>query len=90
MNPPFNVFSSIEQFSAIATQVDLLEGRFENDGNGNPIYVGYSPYPNAATAEPIWYIRKIIYSGENVVRTQLPDDGIKFGYAWDSRSSYFS
>lgn len=88
--PLTNVFSNIEEFSDILDVEDLLEGRFENNGEGNPIYIGYSPFPNADTSLSIWYIRKIIYDGENVVRTQLPDGGIKFAYAWDDRDSYFS
>jgi hypothetical protein len=85
-----NVFDNIEAFSEILDIEDLLEGRFENNGDGNPIYIGYSPFPNADPAEPLWYIRKIVYDGENVIRAQLPDDGIKFAYVWDDRADYFA
>ena len=63
MSPPVNVFDSIEAFAEILGLEDLMEGRFENDGNGNPIYIGYSPFPNADPAEPVWFIRKVIYTG---------------------------
>ena len=68
----------------------FLEKRLENDGSGNPLYVGYNRKPNAATTEESWYIIKMTYSGGYVVRVQLPDNGPQFKYAWDSRASYFS
>lgn len=88
--PLTNIFSQVEQFSEILDPEDLLEGRFENNDDGNPIYIGYCPIPNAATDEPIWFIRKVVYDGTNVIRTQLPDDGIQFQYIWDNRADYFT
>lgn len=87
---PVNIFDNLEAFAEILGLEDLLEGRFENDANDNPIYIGYSPYPNANPADPVWFIRKIIYDGTAIVRTQLPDDGIKFAYVWDDRVDYFA
>lgn len=89
MSIPSSIFGPIEAFSGVFDTEDLLESRFENDVNGNPIYIGYTPVVNGDTSLPIWYIRKIIYDGENVIRTQLPDDGIKFSYIWDDRADYF-
>lgn len=90
MSAPLNIFDNLEAFAEILGLEDLVEGRFENDVNGNPIYIGYSPFPNAATNQPVWYIRKIIYDGEAIIRTQLPNDGIKFGYVWNDRVDYFT
>jgi hypothetical protein len=90
MSSPPNVFQNVEAFAEILGIEDLLEGRFENDVDGNPIYIGYSPYPNADPNEPIWYVRKVIYDGDGVVRTQLPDDGVGFLYTWTDRATYFS
>lgn len=90
MNSVPNAFNGVEAFTEILGLEDLLEGRFENDGNDNPIYIGYTIYPNGGTDLPIWYVRKIIYDGTNIVRTQLPDNGIKFAYIWDDRITYFS
>lgn len=87
---PQNIFDNLEQFSGVLGIEDLLEGRFENDVNGNPIYVGYSPYVNADPAEPVWFIRQITYSGTSIIRTRLPDDGLGFIYVWNDRSSYFT
>lgn len=89
MTPP-NIFDNLEQLSGVLGIEDLLEGRFENDGNDNPIYVGYSPFVNADPSEAVWFIRQIIYEGTAIVRTRLPDDGIGFIYVWDDRASYFT
>lgn len=66
------------------------EKRMENDGNGNPIYVGHNRHANASTSEESWYIVKITYSGTSPTRYQLPDDGPQFKYAWDDRATYFT
>lgn len=87
---PENVFDPIEQFSSIFSPEDLLEGRFENNGDNNPIYIGYSPIPNADPAAPVWYIQNIIYDGQAIIRKRLPDEGVKFGYVWNDRATYFA
>lgn len=89
-SPTPNIFSTIEQFSDILGLSILIETRIENDENGNPIYVGYSPIPNASTSEPVWVILKISYTGTSITRKQLPDGNIKFTYVWDDRTLYFS
>lgn len=66
------------------------EKRMENDVNGNPVFIGYNKRPNASTTALTWFIVKITYSGTAVTRYQLPDNGVQFKYAWDSRSSYFT
>lgn len=90
MSLPTNIFAHIELLSAYIDTEDLLEARFENNGDNNPIYIGYSPYPNADPALPIWYIQKVYYDGEAIIRKQLPDDGPKFAYIWDDRIDYFA
>lgn len=85
-----NIFGNVEAFSGIFQPEDLLEGRFENDVNGNPIYVGYSIVPNANPALAIWYIQKIEYDGESIVRKRLPDSGTGLIYVWNNRATYFS
>ena len=85
--PQYNVY---ESFQNILSMGEFLEQRFENDGDGNPVYRGISTIPNADTSEPIWAILKIYYVGGSAVRTQLPDNGLKFGYTWDDRATYFS
>lgn len=84
------IFGPLERLSLVIDTDDLLEARFENDGDGNPIYIGYCPTPNAPTDEPIWYIIKVDYVAQFVVRKRLPDDGPKFGYTWDDRATYFT
>jgi hypothetical protein len=89
-SPLVNIFSQIEQLSNYFDQGDLLEGRFENNVDNNPIYIGYTPFPNGDPSEPIWYIQKITYDGQAIIRKQQPDDGPKFTYVWDDRATYFS
>lgn len=66
------------------------EQRMAYDGSGNLEYLGFCKQPNGSTSESIWLIVKYTYSGSNVTRQQMADDGPKFGYAWDSRATYFS
>ena len=69
----------------------FYETRAENDGDGNVIYLAYSPIPNANTSDAVWFILKFVYDGSGFfVRRQLPDDGIKFTYSYDQRVTYFS
>lgn len=68
----------------------FFEQRIENDGNGNPIYIGYTKKANESTAAETWFIKKISYSGGYPIRVQLPDNGPQFKYAWDDRASLFS
>jgi len=89
--PPYpTVFGSVEAFSEITGLEDLTEGRFDNNADGNPIYIGYTPIPNGDPNLPIWYIQKIEYDGTAITRKRLPDDGIGFFYNWNDRVSYFS
>jgi hypothetical protein len=86
-----SIYSPIERVQNTLGSEDFFEARFENDANGNPIYAGFTPTPNASTAQGIWFIKKIFYdSNQSVVRIQMPDDGVKFSYAWDDRASLFS
>lgn len=84
---------SIKDFSFLEMRGDVssyLELRMENDANGNPIYLGYSKFPNASTAAPVWFIVKLTYDGnQSPTRQQLPDNGILFNYVWDDRATYF-
>lgn len=88
--PLVNIFSQIEQLSNYFDSGDLLEGRFDNNGDNNPIYIGYSPFPDANPALPVWYIQKIEYDGQSIVRKQQPDEGPQFTYVWNDRVTYFN
>jgi len=83
----------IADYSSLNIQGDItlfLETRIENDGSGNPLYIGYTKIPNADTASGLWYIVKLSYSGGFLIRTQLPDSGAHFTYVWDDRATLFS
>lgn len=91
--PNLNVFGYNERLQNIIGSEDMLEGRFENNGDNNPIYVGYTPIPNGDPALPIWYIMKIDYDGTGIIRKRLPNttpNTQAFSYIWDSRATYFT
>lgn len=90
MSSPMNIFEQIDHMTPFFVPTDLMEKRFENDVNNNPIYIGYSPYPNASPDMPVWYIVRVIYEGDGIVRFRQPDEGPKFTYVWSQRASYFS
>lgn len=86
-----NVFDSNERLLSFFQIGDLTEMRMENDANGNPLYVGYSPIENADPALNVWMIIKIEYDGNGFTnRKRLPDNGKALIYNWDSRASYFA
>lgn len=85
-----NPFIANEQFQGILDADDMLEGRFENDGNDNPIYVGYTTIPNADPDALVWFIQKIEYTGSAIVRKRLPNANVGFKYSWTQRATYFS
>jgi hypothetical protein len=89
MSIPSNVFSQMERLSAVLDNEDMIEARIENDASGNPIYIGYCPIPNADPSLPIWYIVKMEYTSNIVVRRRLPINGLGFIYAWTARASFF-
>jgi len=66
------------------------EIRYERDGDGNALYIGYNRQPNAATTDLSWFIVKNTVDATFVTRQQLPDDGPQYKYAWDSRATYFT
>lgn len=79
-------------FSVIPIRGDadqFLEKRFAYNGS-NLEYVGWSKKPNASTSDAIWYIIKNSYTGSDITRQQLPDEGPFFKYVWDDRATYFS
>lgn len=70
---------------------NFIEMRMENDGDGNPIYVGYTNVGNAPTDEPVWFITKYTYdANQSPTRQQMPDSGVQFIYVWDDRATYFA
>lgn len=62
----------------------------ENDANGNPIYIGYTKFPGAATSAPVWFIVKVTYdANQSPTYQKLPVNGVVFNYIWDNRATYF-
>ena len=83
----------VEDWSVVELKGELAryqEIRYERDGAGNALYIGYNRQPNAAGTALTWFIVKNTVAATFVTRQQLPDAGAQYKYAWDSRSSYFS
>lgn len=86
-----NYFSPLLALQGVSESQAFFETRIENDSSGNPLFIGWSLTPNAATTAAIWQIIKMSYDGGGYLsRSQIPDDGQKYGYVWNDRSSYFS
>lgn len=83
----------IKDFSYLNVQgfmAQFMEIRIDYGAGTVPLYVGYNHTPNADTAVDTWFIVKLIYSGSNLVRQELPNTGVQFNLVWDNRSTYFS
>ncbi len=85
-SPRIKDFSILEN---VANSELFLEKRMSYTGD-NLEYVGYSRNPNESIDADTWYIIKMTYTGTNVTRYQLPDNGPGFRYVWNDRATYFS
>lgn len=84
---------TVKDWSNISLMGDLAlyqEIRYERDGDGNALYIGYNREANAAITDLSWFIVKNTVVATHITRQQLPDDGPQYKYAWDSRATYFS
>jgi len=68
------------------TEVSPYQVLIENDGSGNPLYVGESS-PGAPSSGATWRIKKIAYSGGYVVSVKYADGDELFNNIWDNRAS---
>jgi hypothetical protein len=79
-------------FSGAGSSIDALfekEVRVENDGSGNPIYIGYAK-GGSATSASVWLIKKFTYDGNSAVtRSQIANNNLTFSHIWDDRASLF-
>lgn len=80
--------------NSIDIQESYLNGmKFRGEYSaGNLIYKGYAK-PGASTAEDVWQIAQLTYSGSDVTQVDWPQDsnGIAsndFRFAWDDRATY--
>ena len=61
---------------------------FENNANGQPVYIGYAEAGTAKTA-PKWQIRKITYDANNFITDiQFASGTANFDKIWNSRDTY--
>ncbi len=91
MTIPLSPFQEILNFQGVLNETALTEGIYENDANGNPIYVGIALTAGADPTHPIWYIYKIEYDGDGFpIRKKIPLNGRHFIYAWPDRATLFA
>ena len=60
---------------------------FDNNADGNPVYIGKAFKGNSDKAQPVWQIRKLTYSGQNVTDIQWAGGDDAFNQVWDDRAS---
>jgi len=86
-----NIFTPSMWFDPTIGTENFYEQRIENDANGNPLYVAWTPIANANQADTVWWIRKLSYDSNGFVsRIHLPLSGNKgFNYSWTLRATYF-
>lgn len=76
----------IVQDSEVALQV-------QNDGNGNPIYIGRAK-PGTATSEEKWQIQFLTWDANNSITSlEWPQDAsgnptANYEFVWDDRATY--
>ncbi len=54
---------------------------------GNLIYKGYAR-PGSSTADPVWQISKLTYSGADLTQVDWANSSSEFLFVWDDRASY--
>lgn len=58
----------------------------ENDGSGNPLYIGYAQ-PGSLTSQNVWFIHRFQYSGGFLVRRQFANGRLSYDQVWDDRAA---
>lgn len=62
--------------------------QIERDGQGNPVYIGFTN-PGVAVDATGWRICKLTFDGQNdVTAMQYADGSTEFNFVWDSRGDY--
>jgi hypothetical protein len=61
--------------------------KIDYDANGNPIYIGIAR-GGSATSDTKWFLKKLVYSGNNLTDMQCANGEISFNKTWDGRSGY--
>ena len=91
MTPLANNYAEFNALLSVLSQTDQYEVRFDNDTNGNALYIGRSIIPSSPTIASVWAITKLHYDTNGFLQyVQLPDNEQGFKCAWDLRANYFS
>ena len=70
----------------ISTGDRALIQRFENNAQGQPVYIGKA-VPGTATSAASWQIQKITYSGNYITQINFAGSSADFDQVWDDRTS---
>ena len=70
---------------------NLAIGRYttmmDYDVNGNLVYIGIGR-AGWTVDDPQWFIKKLVYSGNNLISMQCANGSINFDKVWTARSGY--
>ena len=64
-----------------------LQERIDYTGGSNPVYVGETR-PGSSLQSLKWRIKKLTYSGNNLIRSSWANGNAQFNKRWDNRTSY--
>jgi len=64
-----------------------LQQRIDYAGGENPVYIA-DARPGSSLMSSKWRIKKLTYSGSNVIRTSWANGNARFNKRWDNRTSY--
>lgn len=65
---------------------DAFDIRYDYDGSNNLIYEGWAA-PGSLTTDAVWAIRKMTYTGTNVVLKQWANGNTAQANVWNNRAS---
>lgn len=61
--------------------------KIEYDSSNNPVYIGEAA-PGTETTEATWRIKKITYSGSDIIAVEWASATTEFNKIWDDRAEY--
>ena len=64
-----------------------LQERIGYAGGTNPVYVGEAR-PGSSLMSSKWRIKKLTYTGNNVIRSSWANGNARFNKRWDNRALY--
>jgi len=78
---------SIDPASIVRVHALHQDIEIENDGSGNPIYVGWA-IPGTGILESRWRICKLTYTATFVTAVNWASGTNEYKFVWNDRASY--